>query len=63
MSCCEKCWDDAYYRHITTGKPQAECYLELLKERATTPCTRKEQAGQWWDEKKQCDKREEEQCI
>lgn len=58
MAACEKCWGDAYYRHITTGKSQSDCYKELLREREHNPCTPREQAGQWWDEEKQCDRRQ-----
>ena len=55
MAMCEKCWGDAYFRHYSTGKSQAECYEELLEERKDNPCSPKEQAGQWWDEEKQID--------
>jgi hypothetical protein len=41
----------------SSGKSQSECYLELLKERGDSYCTPKEQAGQFWDEEKQIDKR------
>lgn len=57
MPSCEKCWSDAYIRSIATGKSQGECYLDLLEERKDNPCTPKEQAGDYWDEEKQCDKR------
>jgi len=57
MSSCEKCWGDAYLRMRNTGKAQYICYHELLIERAGNPCTPEEQAGQWWDEEKQCDRR------
>jgi hypothetical protein len=50
MSVCEKCWADAYRRSIDSGKPQVECYHELLEERKDNPCTPAEQAGQWADE-------------
>lgn len=39
-------------------KGQAEHYHDLLEERKDNPCTPKEQAGQFWDEEKQCDSRE-----
>jgi len=45
MSACEKCWEDAYLRMLTTGKSQADCYRELLDERRENPCTPEEQAG------------------
>ena len=54
---CEKCWGDAYLRHYNTGRSQSECYEEILKERKDNPCSPKEQAGQFWDEEKQIDKR------
>ena len=57
MACCEKCWGDAYYRYLTTGKDQDVCYHELLLERADNPCTPRDQAGDWWDEENQCDRR------
>lgn len=57
MSACEKCWSDAYMRMLSTGKSQGECYLELLAERKDNPCTPRQQSGQFWDEEKQCDKR------
>jgi len=38
-------------------KSQTEHYHDLLQERKDNPCTPKEQAGQFWDEKKQCDSR------
>lgn len=57
MPACEKCWGDAYLRHLETGGPQDICYHELLEERRDNPCSPKEQAGQFWDEEKQCDKR------
>jgi hypothetical protein len=43
---CEKCWSDAYLKAKSTGRSQAECYLELLEERKDNPCTPEEQAGQ-----------------
>ena len=57
MAACEKCWGDAYYRHITTGKSQSYCYHKLLEERKNNPCSPREQAGHWWDTERQCDKR------
>lgn len=58
MSACEKCWEDAYSRARITGISQAECYKKLLEERKDNPCSIREQAGQFWDEEKQKDKRE-----
>jgi hypothetical protein len=57
MAGCEKCWADAYMRSRMTGKSQSECYRELLEERKDNPCSLQEQAGEYWDEEKQCDKR------
>jgi len=53
MPACEKCWADAfdpYGDHV-------EAYRKLLQERKNHPCSPKEQAGQWWDEESQSDKR------
>jgi hypothetical protein len=44
---CEKCWGDAYLRMLATGKPQTDCYHELLAERVLNPCTKSEQEGQY----------------
>jgi len=57
MAGCEKCWGDAYMRSMFRGKSQAQCYEELLIERKDNPCTPREQAGEYWDEEKQCDSR------
>ena len=57
MASCEKCWDDAGMRSRETGKSKMACYHELIVERFDNPCTPKEQAGQYWDEEKQCDRR------
>ena len=46
MSVCEKCWGRAYIRSLSTGKPQVECYQEILKETKDNPCSLKEQAGE-----------------
>jgi len=57
MSSCEKCWEDSGLRARMTGRNKEELYHELLEERKDNPCSPKEQAGQWWDEEKQCDSR------
>jgi hypothetical protein len=57
MSACEKCRSDAYLRAYGSGKSQSECYRELLEERKDNPCSPQEQAGQFWNEEKQCDRR------
>ena len=56
---CEKCWGDAYLRYRMRGGFQADHYRDILKERdeAGEVCTPREQAGQFWDEEKQCDSR------
>lgn len=57
MACCEKCWSDAYFMSLATKKSQAECYTELLQKRKDNPCSPKEQAGEYWDEENQRDRR------
>jgi len=57
MSACEKCWGDAYMLSMRNGRAQHENYSRLLEERKDNPCSPKDQAGQFWDEEKQCDKR------
>ena len=57
MPSCEKCWWDASLISRETGEDRIECYHRLLKERNNNPCSPKEQAGQWWDEEKQIDRR------
>jgi hypothetical protein len=43
---CEKCWGDAYLRHLANpSKSQAEHYRELLEDRMNFPCTKAEQEG------------------
>lgn len=46
MSACEKCWGDAYIRSMLSGKPQVDCYYDLLEERKANPCTPEEQRGE-----------------
>lgn len=61
MSSCEKCWADAFNRSMCDhSKSQPEHYLDLIHEREKTPCTKREQAGQFWDEEKGCDRRDHE---
>lgn len=58
MACCEKCWVDAYRRSLMRpNKIQAEHYHDLLEERRDNPCSPQEQAGEYWDEERQCDRR------
>lgn len=58
MASCEKCWDDAFNAGWVEGGSQTERYYYLVaKRQVTNPCSLKEQAGQFWDEKKQCDRR------
>jgi len=40
---CNKCWGDAYTRSYLTGRCQADCYVEILKEREDNPCSIEEQ--------------------
>jgi len=55
---CEKCWEDSYARwRDNPEKDRMEYYNDLLRERASNVCSLEEQAGQFWDEKKQYDKR------
>lgn len=59
MSACEKCWSDAYLKaRCQSPYDQVYWYNKLLEERKDNPCTPKQQAGQFWDEEKQCDSRE-----
>jgi len=58
MASCEKCWGNAFMRTLADcSKAQYEHYNDLLEERKDNPCSPKEQAGQWWNEEKQIDKR------
>ena len=58
MSSCEKCWNDAGRRDMYNPfKSKSEHYQDLLKERENNPCLPEEQAGMFWDEEKQIDKR------
>lgn len=59
MSACEKCWSDASRRVFLTGGSTADEYQKLLAERKNCPCSPREQAGEYWDEDRQCDKRKE----
>ena len=55
MAGCEKCWWDAYKESLYRGGDRVEIYHKLLEERKDNPCTPREQAGEYWDEEKQCD--------
>jgi hypothetical protein len=59
MSSCEKCWEDSYRKARELGVPQCVAYELILEERKSNPCSPKEQAGQFWDEEKQIDKRKD----
>ena len=63
MASCEKCWNDAYLQSFGTGKSQGEVYYEILEKRKNNPCSEKEQAGQFWDQEKQIDKRYDNENI
>lgn len=60
MSSCEKCYWDASlrFRFEDPSKSRYQHYCDLLEERKDNPCTLKEQAGEFWDEEKQCDRRD-----
>ncbi len=57
MPSCEKCWEDAYLISKETGKSQIWAYDELILKRRKSPCSAKQQAGQFWDEEKKIDLR------
>jgi len=58
VASCEKCWWDAHIRVREGLAPDvATAYHQLLKERKDNPCTPQEQAGEFWNEEKQCDSR------
>lgn len=57
MPSCEKCWEDAYLATQDNRLGQTENYQRLIKERKDNPCSPKEQAMQYWDEKSQTDTR------
>ncbi len=61
MSSCEKCWTRAKIRHLgDRSKSITDHYYDIMREvQGTGPhCTPEEQAGQFWDEEKQCDSRD-----
>ncbi len=44
---CEKCWTDAFRRHLQNPfKGQAEHYRELVEERKDNPCSPADQLGE-----------------
>jgi len=51
---CEKCWSEAETRGMES---KTDAYRTILKERRDHPCTPPEQAGGWWDEENQRDRR------
>lgn len=57
MPSCEKCWNDAGGIAHLEGGNKVEIYHKLLEGRDKTPCSPKEQAGEYWDEEKQVDTR------
>ena len=62
MSMCESCWDRAFRLSlIDLSKDQADHYEQLIQKARVDgiTCSPKEQAGQWWDEERQCDSRSE----
>jgi hypothetical protein len=53
---CEKCWGDAYIRHMNNPqKSQAEHYVDLLEERRHAPCTPEQERGQFGKEISEAD--------
>ena len=61
MDGCEKCWSEAgvlYANGQGEYESKTEAYHKVLELRELTPCTPKEQAGDWWDNEKQIDTRE-----
>ena len=57
MASCEKCWWDAAKMARDGLGDRVELYHKLLKQRDKTPCSPKEQAGDYWNEEKQIDAR------
>lgn len=58
MTACEKCWGNAYLRFLINPlKGQDKHYKDLLDERKNNPCSKFEQAGQFWDKEKRRDRR------
>ena len=37
MAACERCWDDAFIRHMATGESQADAYRFLVLVRNADP--------------------------
>ncbi len=55
---CEKCWDDARQLAAQHNSGATEAwYRVLLTERREHPCSPREQAGQFWDDDRQIDRR------
>lgn len=47
MTCCERCWSDAYLRMLSDpSKTQADHYCDLIEERKESPCTPEQQRGE-----------------
>jgi len=59
MAGCEKCWRLAGLRSMSgpAEKTKTDHYHDILEETKDTPCTPKEQAGDWWDEELKKDTR------
>ena len=60
MPACEKCCEDARQEAYYSDKSTADVYEEILADRSIHHCTLKEQAGQYWDESRQRDRRYDE---
>ena len=54
---CEKCWAEAARSVYGTGRDQYEAYKEVIERMKDDPCSPKEQAGDWWDDELQVDRR------
>lgn len=62
MAACEKCWADAFRAAMADPSMDqaAHYHLLLIKRNGEGPiCTPREQAGQYWDEQRQCDTRDD----
>lgn len=42
---CEKCWEDAYFIALHSGRGQSAEYAALLEQRKDNPCTPAQEQG------------------
>lgn len=65
MARCEKCWKEASFRHRVSGEGDSvtEVYNKILDEQDGSECSPQEQAGAWWDEELQLDRRLKEEKM